>query len=543
MAEQAMSDERLERTDWDAVVVGTGMGGGTLGYALSKAGRRVLFLERGYSHLNGAQGRAILGQFPEQALDITRATIDVQLEALARGGRSRDVIEDVSRRGSRSFTPFIGSGTGGSSALYGMVCERLFPADFTPRSHHRGANGSSVPEAWPISYDELEPHYTAAEHLFDVHGGIDPMRGEGGARMFSRPPPFTPPVAALADALRARGLHPYQLPMACAYAPECATCQSVLCPRACKADAGRVCVAPALMEHGAALASECTVTQLEADSRRVQSVICERGGRMLRIRGKLVVLAAGALFTPLILLRSKSAHWPHGLANRSGQVGRNLMRHVIELIRLPSEVQTHGQHKELGFNDLYARGEEKFGTVQSFGSLPPLEYVTNRRGAAGRALTTVTPLLRPLWRRFVEPGLILAAIMEDLPYADNHVSLSEVAHSDGRQGCRLHYRVRDYERARFKRFIGELERVLKPLRPRTLAGAMGSNEAIAHACGTCRFGSDPTTSVLDASNRAHDVDNLYVVDSSFFPSSGGVNPSLTIAANALRVASLLNARW
>jgi choline dehydrogenase-like flavoprotein len=542
MTQQALSDEQLERTEWDAVVVGTGMGGATLGYALARAGRRVLFLERGYSHLAGDTGRAILGHYPEQTLDISRSPSSAHLEALARGGRSRDLVEDVSRGRPRSFTPFIGSGTGGSSALYGMVCERLFPSDFSPRANHGGATESSVPETWPISYGELLPHYEAAEKLFQVHGGFDPIRGADQVRELPAPPPFTPPVAALAQALRGRGLHPYQLPMACSYIPECATCQSVLCPQACKADAGRMCVSPAITDYGAQLLSECTVLQLDADPTHVRHVICERRGRTLRLRGKMVVLAAGALFTPLLLLRSKSAAWSNGLANRSGQVGRNLMRHLIELIKLPSELETRGQHKELGFNDFYTHAGEKFGTVQSFGLLPPLDYVTNRPGLSGRLLNAANPLLKPLWKRVVEPGLILAAIMEDLPHAENRVEPSDSAGSDGRQGCRLTYRVRDYDAKRFKHFVREVEGVLKPLRPRTLSGAMATNEAIAHACGTCRFGSDPETSVLDASNRAHDVDNLYVVDSSFFPSSGGVNPSLTIAANALRVAALMNTR-
>jgi choline dehydrogenase-like flavoprotein len=542
MQREAIPDDQLQETVWDAVVVGSGMGGGTFGYALARAGRRVLFIERGHSHLAGDANRAIVGQYPEQTLDIPGSTVDVHLDALARAGRSRDLIEDVSRGRPRAFTPFIGSGTGGSSALYGMVCERLFPADFSPRAHHRNAPESTLPEQWPITYDELRPHYEAAEKLFHVHGGLDPIRKSEPVRKLPAAPAFTPPVAALADVLHGQGMHPYLLPMACAFTPECVTCQSVLCPRPCKGEAGRTCVLPAITQYGAQLLSECTVLELEADATSVQRVICERRGRRFAVRGKIVVLAAGALFTPNLLLRSRSSAWPTGLANRSDQVGRNLMRHLIELIKIPSAAAVSGQYKELGFNDFYARAGEKFGTVQSFGSLPPLEYVTNKRGATARLLRALGPVMRMVWRRFVEPGLVLAAIMEDLPYADNRVLPALSVRRDGLQVSRLAYRVRDYEAKRLSRFVREVEHVLSPLRPRTLSGAMTSNQAIAHACGTCRFGDDPRTSVLDASNRAHGVDNLYVVDSSFFPSSGGVNPSLTIAANALRVAGLVNER-
>jgi choline dehydrogenase-like flavoprotein len=243
----------------------------------------------------------------------------------------------------------------------------------------------------------------------------------------------------------------------------------------------------------------------------------------------------------VLLLNSRSGDWPRGLANGSDWVGRNLMRHLVDVIEIwpQPDCKFTAQNKEIGLNDFYFWEGQKYGTVQSFGAMPPLEWLTNRPGWRPKALRLMSPAVRRVYQRFFNGGLVLAAIMEDLPYLDNRVLPSDRPSVDGRQRLRVQYRLHASEIERRAAFLRQLKEVLKPFRKITLRGAK-DNEAVAHACGTCRFGTYPKTSVLDPQNRAHEVDNLYVVDGSFFPSSAGVNPSLTIAANALRVAAHVN---
>ncbi|WP_301549850.1 GMC oxidoreductase [Mycolicibacterium sp. P1-5] len=515
------------------------MGGGTLGYRLAQAGRRVLFVEKGRSTLPGTPG-TIRSAMPELAEPAATRSKRTYYDALARGGRSTDEVEDISGRRAKRFVPFIGSGTGGSSALYGMVCERFFARDFTPRQNFADPGDSTVPEAWPVSYDEMRPWYAAAETLLGVRGQPDPLRPDAGLNLPAAPP-FSADNQPLVKYLTDSGLHPYHLPMACDYRVGCATCQTFLCAQSCKNEPGRNAVLPAITEHDAQLLSECRVMYLEADRTQVRQVICEHPSGRLALRAKVIVLAAGALATPVLLLNSRSGDWPRGLANSSDMVGRNLMRHLLDPVMLwpHSDSTITGANKEIGLNDFYFYGGQKYGTVQSFGAIPPMEWLTNRPGPQAKALRVMSPAVRRVYEKFFTGGLILAAMMEDLPYADNRVLLSENSKNDGRQRMRIQYRLHTNEIERHTAFLRLFKEVLKPFRTRGL-GSGKENSNLGHVCGTCRFGTDPTTSVLDPQNRAHEVDNLYVVDSSFFPSSAGLNPSLTVAANALRVAEILN---
>jgi choline dehydrogenase-like flavoprotein len=532
--------EELQQTDWDAIVVGTGMGGGTIGYALAKAGKRVLFLEKGLSNLDLAD-TSLRRQFVEVVHDIGLMAPTDRRQALARGGRAFDEIDDVSTSKSKRFLPYIGTGTGGSSALYGMACERLFPEDFTPRQNFPDARGTTLPDAWPVSFEEMLPWYEAAEALYHVHGGADPLRPAEHAARLAPSPPFTAGNAELAAYFAEQGLHPYPLHLACELLPDCQNCQGVLCPAVCKFDAGRACVAPAIENFGAVLLPGCTVRTLEASKTAVHHVVADCEGHECRFQGKIVVLAAGALVTPLLLLQSKSVDWPRGLANQSDLVGRNLMRHCIDLVMVSPKTKEpyNGQTKEIAFNDFYNTDGLKLGTVQSFGPLPPFECLVNvHRNFGSRLARLLRPSARWVWRRFLSRALTLAAIMEDLPYPENRVLPPRSAADAPIQLC---YTMHDSEKTRLVAFRERMKTLLRPYRPALLRGAE-DNKGIAHVCGTCRFGTDPKTSVLDPLNRAHGLDNLYVADSSFFPSSAGLNPSLTIAANALRVATHLNDR-
>ncbi|ORV83862.1 glucose-methanol-choline oxidoreductase [Mycobacterium interjectum] len=540
MADGDSSARAAERVVWDVIVVGTGMGGGMLGYSLARSGRRVLFVEKGRSTLPGTPG-TIRDAMPELAEPWAARSAEAYYDALARAGRTTDEIEDISGRFPKRFVPFIGAGTGGSSALYGMVCERFFAQDFTPRQNFRDPGESTVPEAWPITYDQMSPWYAEAEKLLGVRGAPDPLRPEAAAVGLPPAPPFSPDNQPLVNYLTGRGLHPYHLPMACDYTDACATCQTYLCARSCKNDAARNGVQPAVAEHGAHLLTECRVVRLEADRTHVTEVIAQQHSDMLALKAKVVVLAAGALATPVLLLNSRSGDWPRGLANGSDHVGRNLMRHLLD----PIEVWPHPNHKttaankEIGLNDFYFWEGQKYGTLQSFGAIPPMQWLTNRPGWRGKALRAMSPAVRQIYTRFFTGGLVLAAMTEDLPYLDNRVLPSDRPSLDGRQRLRMQYRLHPSEIERRAVFLRQIKEVLKPFR-HMLVGSGEANANLGHVCGTCRFGTDPKTSVLNSHNRAHEVDNLYVVDTSFFPSSAGLNPSLTVAANALRVAEHVN---
>jgi len=257
-----------------------------------------------------------------------------------------------------------------------------------------------------------------------------------------------------------------------------------------------------------------------------------------------VVLAAGALATPLLLLNSRSGQWPRGLANGSDWVGRNLMRHLMDWIEVWPQpgCKITAENKEIGLNDFYFWEGQKYGTVQSAGAmanLASMDMLTNHPGWQPKVLRLMSPAVRPIYDRFFNGGLLLAPIMEDLPYLDNRVLPSDRPGADGRQRLRIRYRLHPSEIERRAVFMRQIKEVLKPFRTLTLrTGA--NNSTLGHVCGTCRFGTDPETSVLDPQNRAHEVANLYVVDASFFPTSTGLNPSLTVAANALRVAEHVN---
>lgn len=540
MADGELNARQAERVLWDVIVVGTGMGGGTVGHALARSGRKVLFVEKGRSTLPGTPG-TIRSAMPEVAEPQACRSVDAYFDVLARAGRSTDEIEDISGRSPQRFVPFLGSGTGGSSSLYGMVCERFFVRDFTPREHFHDPGESTVPDAWPVTYDQMRPWYAAAEKQFGVRGQPDPLRPEAAEINLPAAPPFSRDNQPLVDYLAGRGLHPYHLPMACDYTDACTTCQSYLCDQPCKNDTARNCLVPAVAEHGAHLLPECRVVGLDADRTQVRQVVCESRFGLLNLKAKVVVLAAGALVSPVLLLNSRSADWPNGLANGSDLVGRNLMRHLVDLVEIWPQrgYKTAAPNKEIGLNDFYFWEGQKYGTVQSFGPMPPMEILTNAPGWRPKMLRLMNPAVRQVYQRFFNGGLVLATIMEDLPYLDNRVLPAEQRAADGRQRLRMQYRLHPNEIERRAVFLGLLKDVLAPFRKISLRGAE-DNKAVAHVCGTCRFGSDPKSSVLNADNRAHEVNNLYVVDASFFPSSAGLNPSLTVAANALRVAAHVN---
>ena len=523
------------------------MGAATAGYALAKAGKRVLFCEKGKSSLG--QDGALRGAYAEQFFARCETPSPKHRDVLSRAGRYDSEIEDRSSGRSTKFIPFIGSTTGGSTALYGMALERFFPCDFSPRQNYPDAPANALPERWPVSYDEFLPYYELAERLYRVRGGMDALRHDVTPQYGLPPSALSPRGQELFDFLQRKNLHPYRLPLACEFVAGCEGCQGYLCAKNCKNDSAQICLAPALREFGAELLDECQVVKLVATRHEVTVVECVQRGQAITLRADIVVLGAGALATPKLLLDSASPEWPNGLANDSGMVGRNLMRHYGDLYAVftNAKQRTTDNPKEIGFNDFYLSNGKKFGSVQSFGFLPPTPLVAAgiaqdlRDGGMPWAVAPFNLIKRaviPLLDEVFSRTTILAAIMEDLPYPGNRVTVHRHPENGHSSQLSLAYTLRDYDMARLKAFRATVAAVLKPYRFIRIKQAE-NNQRIAHVCGTCRFGLNAEDSVLDGNNKAHGLSNLYIVDASFFPSSGGTNPALTIAANALRVAARL----
>lgn len=536
-----MTPDQIISHHWDVIVIGTGMGGATAGYSLVQGGKAVLFVEKGASHLGNSD--TIAGEWPEMRAAGTSG--EKLVTRLARGGRMLQVVTDSQAPG-KPFMPIMGEGTGGSSALYGMVLERFYPVDFAPGAAGLTAPGADIPERWPVSIEEMLPYYLKAENLYHVKGSKDATRPPEHPRGVGAPPAYSPTSAELEEYLRSQGLNPYHMQMACDYKPGCNECVGFICDKACKGDSARMCLEPALKHPDAALLDQCEVLKLEANRVRVTGVICRWRGRQITLRGTTVLLAAGGLQSPAILLRSASALWPNGLANGSGKVGRYLMRHPLDYYFLkPRRPPRKGELiKQVAFNDFYFKDGLKLGNVQANGQLPPSKIIVRslkedldrKAPFLGMLIGLLRPLIEWAAAQSLKDRIVLAAFLEDFPYADNRIMVA----ADG--ALIVHYSLGESERERLAKYRKAMMKLLAPFKPK-LNGSGGENSSmLSHICGTCRFGDSPDDSVLDRNNKAHELENLYVVDASFFPTSSGINPSLTIAANALRVADHLSGR-
>ncbi len=530
---------------WDVIVVGTGMGGSTLGHALAKKGMRVLFLEKG----NARSQESLAGEYLEDlVLNNERLSLNVSTN-WQRAGRWRAFLKNFADSGPADSV-VLGKGEGGSSALYGMAMERLFPSDFEPKKFHPGATESTLPDRWPVAYAEFEPYYALAEKLYRVHSDLpDPLKLRE-----LRTPQYEPDASrfhwtsrTFFKAMQKKGLRLYTVPFACDYVEGCLFCQGFLCPKNCKNDSKKVALDPAVKEHGAQLMTDVEVVRVLVRHGVAEGVeVRRKDGSLERLLATKIVLAAGALVSPLILLNSATNELPEGLANSSGCVGRNLMRHLIDIYFLPSPFNLRKSRfslKEFAWNDFYEVSGVKYGAFQPFGKFPSPESIfldvqaewMRDSSAFGRF---VFPALRP-WMRWGIQYLfgfsgIAAPILEDTPMWNNRVrGIQSTPTGDVIQ---VDYEMSAWDRQRLVEFRQMIRKALFPPYPFFLVKMAEKSKMIAHACGTIRFGDDPKTSALNRWNECHDVRNLYVADASFFPSSGGVNPSLTIAANALRIA-------
>jgi choline dehydrogenase-like flavoprotein len=532
--------EKIELSEtalWDVVVIGGGMGGGILTSVLAAQGWRVLVLERGRPRV--ALPKVKLAEKIKRVLFATD-------EEKIRSARGRWPYRLSIKRGRRffDFYPPMGSGAGGSSAIYGAALERFQPEDFTGCAVEAGVR-PLLPTSWPIDYPAFEPYYAQAEALLGVCGTRDPLHGYDNAVL--RPPPkLSERDAALYQSFQDLGLSPYRLHVGIEYRPGCTECVGAVCPRECKSEGYSRGLKPALQSGRVTMLLDCHVQRLDTEDGAVSTVHADVAGRKRQFRGRIVVLSAGALNSPVVLLNSRTAEFPNGIGNQNDLVGRGLMFHISDFFALWSDktLDPIGPKKTLSSRAFYSHDRQKLGGFQSVGIAISVGQIAGflddwiRRNIALRlhATAILTRAIASLVVHYFKDASLFATIMEDFPYRDNRI-VADPARPSG-------FYI-DYEKApELRRRIATMRRLvktaLKPLRPHLLSA--DDNLNFGHPSGTCRFGTDPAVSVLDPDTKVWGTKNLYVVDASFFPSCGGANPSLTIAANALRVGEIIGSR-
>ena len=504
---------------FDIIIIGSGAGGGTLARQLAPSGKSILILERGDWLKREAKNWDVSAVFEQNRYV------------------SPDTWYD---RDGQPFQPQVHYFVGGASKMFGAALYRLRQQDFGELRHYDG-----ISPAWPIPYEELEPYYAKAERMYHVHGlrGRDPTEPPASGPYPCPPVSNEPRIQQLFDDLTAAGYHPFPAPcavmmdernMAYSTCIRCQTCDGFPCLVHAKSDAEVVAVRPALEFPNVTLLRNATALKLETDATgtAVTEVVAEVGGVEEVFRGDIVVVSCGAANTAKLLLMSANDKHPNGLANGSDQVGRNYVFHnsqaVLAISREPNPTIFQ---KTLALNDFY------FG-------MDGFDYPMGNIQMIGKSLGPMYRGEKPLETALLPMGVLdkLAdhtvdfwLTTEDLPDPENRVTV------DKSGNLTLSYtpnnqvpRQKLYDK--LKSMLNHLGMHPDHLIPRNIY--MKTEIPIAdcaHQAGTCRFGTDPKTSVLDVNCKAHELDNLYVVDTSFFVSIGAVNPSLTAIANAIRV--------
>ena len=506
---------------YDVVIIGTGAGGGTLLHSLAPTGKRILVLERG-------------DFVPRERDNWDSRAVNVDAKYNA-----KEVWFD---KNGKPLHPHTNYYVGGNTKFYGAALFRLRKEDFGELRHHGGLS-----PAWPISYDDLEPYYSQAEHLYQVHGnrGEDPTDAWASAPYPHPAVSHEPRIQDLSDAWAKQGQRPFHVPLGIMLKERdrkspcirCATCDGYPCLVNAKSDAHVVCVEPALERPNVTLLTNAFVSRLETSpsGREVTKVHVTRNGIDEQYTADVVAVAAGAINSAALLLRSANDRHPRGLANSSDVVGRHYMGHVNSvLLALSKCTNPTTFQKTLALNDFYFASKDweyPMGHVSFVGKLD------------GVALSAGAPALAPGWtlELMAKHSLDFWMTSEDLPDPNNRVTL------DSKGNIVLSYTPNNQEA--HKRLRAKVESLVKQsnchegLIPMNFfVGEQIPLAGVAHQNGTIRFGLDAQSSALDVNCKAHDVDNLYVVDGSFFVSSAAVNPALTIMANALRVGDHLKQR-
>ena len=507
---------------FDVIIVGSGAGGGTLARQLAPSGKSILILERG-------------DWLKREAANWDAEAVFVQNRYV-----SPDTWYD---RSGRPFQPQVHYFVGGATKMFGAALYRLRKEDFGELRHHDG-----ISPAWPISYDELEPYYARAEQMYHVHGlrGRDPTEPPASGPYPCPPVSNEPRIQQLFDNLTAAGYHPFPAPcavmldeqnMAYSTCIRCQTCDGFPCLVHAKSDAETVAVRPAVEFPNVTLLRNAKALKLHtnANGTAITEVVAEVAGQRDVFRGDIVVVSCGAANSAKLLLMSANDKHPNGLANGSDQVGRNYMFHNSQaVLAISLEPNATIFQKTIALNDFY------FG-------MDGFEYPMGNIQMTGKSLGPMYRGEKPLETALLPMGLLdnLARhavdfwlTTEDLPDPENRVTVNQAGN------LTLSYTPNN-QVAR-KKLYEKLKSMLSVLgmHPHLIPRNIYMKTEIpiagcAHQAGTCRFGADPKTSVLDVNCKAHELDNLYVVDTSFFVSIGAVNPSLTAIANSIRVSDHL----
>lgn len=517
-----------ESETYDLIIIGSGAGGGTLAYALANTGKKILILERG------------------QELPVEPQNWDPKAVFIDQRYRTKEQWLDKTNK---PFTPNTNYWVGGNTTFYGAALMRMKKRDFEAVPHFDGLS-----PAWPLSYTDYAPWYEKAEKLWRVHGqrGID-INDQPDDPPYPYPAVMDDPgVAKLKKHFEGIGWHPSPLPLGIdrdeahpqtSHCIRCTTCGGYPCMLKAKSDARSIVLDPIRDLPNVTILTGHKVTRIETDGagKTVTGVVTQTDTGTQTFRGNLYALAAGAANSAALLLQSRSANHPNGLANRSGLVGRNYMFHTTSaVISVLADRFDSTFPKTFAVNDFYF-GEPDF--PYPMGQIQLLEYMSGQT-LQGQIADIIPPALLPdfMMDDVARHMVAFLTMSEDLPREENRVTVSESGQ------IKLDYTPNNL--AANLRLTHKLEHGLKgfSLRQHTLFEPHFEIDQLlplygtAHQCGTIRFGRDPSASVLDTDCKAHELDNLYVVDSSFFVSSSAVNPTLTIVANALRIGEHLKER-
>ncbi len=506
-------------TKYAVIIIGSGAGGGTLARHLAPSGKSILILERG------------------DWLKREQQNWDVEEVFIKNRYVSKETWYDKT---GKPFQPGVHYFVGGATKMFGAALYRLRKEDFGELKHYDG-----ISPAWPIGYEEMEPYYTQAEQMYQVHGarGEDPTEPPSSA-----PYPFPavshePRIQQLHDDLARAGYHPFHAPCGIMLDEQnppfsacirCKDCDGFPCLVHAKSDAEVLAVRPALHYPNVTLRTNAKAVKLNTNptGKAVTEVVVERNGEKETYKGDIIAVSAGAANSAKLLLLSANDKHPNGLANGSDQVGRNYMHHnSVAVLAISKEANLTVFQKTLGLNDFY------FGMKDFEYPMGNIQMVGKSQGPMYRGEKPIEAGLAPMFAldEVAKHAIDFWLSTEDLPMPDNRITLEQ----DG--SIKLSYTSNNqvpkqklYDK--LKSMLNHLGMHPNHLIPRNLyiKNEIGIG-GVAHQAGTVRFGKDPRRSVLDVNCKAHELDNLYVVDTSFFPSIGAVNPALTAMANAIRV--------
>ncbi len=493
--------------DYDIIIIGSGAGGSTVARSLANTGKRILLLERG----------DFLPREPQNW--------DPNHIFLKRGYQIEEEWFDHEK--GEPFLPQAYYRVGGNTKVYGSVLMRMREEDF---GEQRWPDG--VSPAWALDYAEYEKYYTLAEDWYCIHGELGEDETEpyhsGGDYPFEAMP-HEPRIQEAADELAAQGLKPIHSTLSLnrdVNKPNlrpcirCSTCDPYPCMLHAKQDAETAGVRPALAYDNVELWTNAYVSRLEAKNSRVDTVHVTVEGKNYELRAETVVVSCGAVNSAALMMRS-------GLSDRSGLLGRNLMKHNHSgLTAISARPNDTVFQKTLGFHDYYHKGPNPhqtygLGAVQLTGKAPWQRL----------KIFAGTDAPDEQFKYMADHAIDWWLTTDDLPDPTNRVKLQ----SDGRPALDFRPNNRQPHKELIETWISHLRETGDY---NFMVRTMGI-ETLWHQAGTAVFGESPDTSVIDLNCRMHGYDNLYVVDSSFMPGMGAVNLTLTIIANGIRVSDHL----